>query len=285
MTRHDAERLRDRSCAERGTDEPALVVDVEGFEGPLDLLLALARQQKVDLAKISILALAEQYLAFIEAARQAAARARRRLSGDGGLARLSEVAPAAAGAGAGPTGRAPRTWRNALALRLKRLEAIREVADQLMGRPQLDRDVFARGDPEPIADIKHPQWTATLYDLLIGLCHAAPAAARSAHVRFKQRTVWSLPEAREALERLIGQARDWTPARRIPDRLSGRAGDARDRDGVELRGHPRTGARGRRSRCTSKRRSRRSICASATMRRWRRQSSAATHARDGMNNA
>src|SRR3954451_3421891 len=56
--------------AERGTDEPALVVDVEGFEGPLDLLLALARSQKVDLAKISVLALAEQYLAFIERARQ-----------------------------------------------------------------------------------------------------------------------------------------------------------------------------------------------------------------------
>src|ERR671935_3022849 len=55
---------------ERATDEPALVVDVEGFEGPLDLLLALARQQKVDLAKISILALADQYLAFIEEARK-----------------------------------------------------------------------------------------------------------------------------------------------------------------------------------------------------------------------
>ena len=56
--------------AERGSDEPALVVDVEGFEGPLDLLLTLARQQKVDLAKISILALADQYLAFIEEARK-----------------------------------------------------------------------------------------------------------------------------------------------------------------------------------------------------------------------
>ena len=54
--------------AERGTDEPSMLVDVEGFEGPLDLLLALARQQKVDLAKISILALANQYLSFIEAA-------------------------------------------------------------------------------------------------------------------------------------------------------------------------------------------------------------------------
>src|ERR1700741_3942544 len=60
----------DTELSERGSDEPALVIDVEGFEGPLDLLLTLARQQKVDLAKISILALADQYLAFIEAARQ-----------------------------------------------------------------------------------------------------------------------------------------------------------------------------------------------------------------------
>ena len=96
--RHDSSHSRP-NCAERASDEPALVVDVEGFEGPLDLLLTLARQQKVDLAKISILALAEQYLAFIEAARQAAARACRRLSGDGGVARLSEIAPAAAGGG------------------------------------------------------------------------------------------------------------------------------------------------------------------------------------------
>ena len=58
--------------------------------------------------------------------------------------------------------------------------------------------MFRRGDPEPIADIKHPQWTATLYDLLSAYARAAPAAARSAHVRFKQRTVWSLQEAREA---------------------------------------------------------------------------------------
>ena len=67
--RHDSCHSRP-NCAERGTDEPALVVDVEGFEGPLDLLLTLARQQKVDLAKISILALADQYLAFIEEARK-----------------------------------------------------------------------------------------------------------------------------------------------------------------------------------------------------------------------
>ena len=82
--------------AEIADGEPALVVDVEGYEGPLDLLLTLARQQKVDLAKISILALADQYLAFIEAARKIRARTRRRLSRHGGLACLPEIAAAAA---------------------------------------------------------------------------------------------------------------------------------------------------------------------------------------------
>jgi segregation and condensation protein A len=78
-----------------------------------------------------------------------------------------------------------------------------------MGRPQLDRDVFGRGDPEPIADIQHPQWSATLYDLL-----SAYAVQRQRHalarVRFAQRSVWSLAEARAALERLVGRAEDWS---------------------------------------------------------------------------
>jgi segregation and condensation protein A len=78
-----------------------------------------------------------------------------------------------------------------------------------MNRPQLQRDMFHRGDPEPIADIKHPQWTATLFDLLSAYASQRQRSALS-HVRFQQRTVWSLTEAREALERLVGQAGDWT---------------------------------------------------------------------------
>jgi segregation and condensation protein A len=99
---------------------------------------------------------------------------------------------------------------NALAWRLKRLEAFREVAVQLMGRPQLQRDVFQRGDPEPIADIKHPQWTATLYDLLTAYAKQRQTTAFN-HVQFKKRNVWALQEAREILERLVGQAADWAP--------------------------------------------------------------------------
>lgn len=194
--------------ADRGSDEPALVVDVEGFEGPLDLLLMLARQQKVDLAKISVLALAEQYLAFIEAAREL----RLELAADylvmaAWLAYLKSrlLLPEAHA----PDGPSAEDMANALAWRLKRLEAFRDVAGQLMNRPQLQRDVFHRGDPEPIADIKHPQWTATLYDLLSAYSSQRQRSALG-HVRFQQRTVWSLTEAREALERLVGQAGDWT---------------------------------------------------------------------------
>jgi segregation and condensation protein A len=77
-----------------------------------------------------------------------------------------------------------------------------------MARPQLQRDIFQRGDPEPIADIKHPQWTATLYDLLTAYAHQRQQSAL-AHVRFKPRNVMALQEAREILERLVGQAGDW----------------------------------------------------------------------------
>src|SRR5467141_4023144 len=174
----DELRFEAEFAAERASDEPALVVDVEGFEGPLDLLLMLARQQKVDLAKISILALADQYLSFIEAAR----KLRLELAADylvmaAWLAYLKSrlLLPDTHA----PEGPSAEEMAIALALRLKRLEAIRDVAERLFGRAQLDRDVFRRGQPEPIAHIKHPEWSATLYDLL------------SAYARQRQRTALS----------------------------------------------------------------------------------------------
>jgi segregation and condensation protein A len=192
---------------DRAAGEPTLVVDVEGFEGPLDLLLALARQQKVDLAKISILALADQYLAFIEEAR----KLRLELAADylvmaAWLAYLKSrlLLPDAAS----HEGQSAADMATALALRLRRLEAIREAAERLFARPQLDRDVFRRGQPEPIAHIKHAQWSATLYDLLSAYAQQRQRTALS-HVTLAQRTVWSLAQAREALERLIGQCEDW----------------------------------------------------------------------------
>src|SRR5436853_1695170 len=194
--------------AEITDGEAALVVDVEGYEGPLDLLLTLARQQKVDLSKISILALADQYLAFIEAAR----KIRLELAGDylvmaAWLAYLKSrlLLPEIPSAD-GPSAEEMAT---ALANRLRRLEAIREASNRLMNRPQLNRDIFPRGDPETIAEIRHPRFTATLFDLL-----TAYAAQRQqlvlATVHLAKRTVWALTEARAALERLIGIAEDWS---------------------------------------------------------------------------
>jgi segregation and condensation protein A len=189
------------------SDERALIVDVEGFEGPLDLLLTLARQQKVDLSKISILALADQYLAFIEQVRAL----RIELAADylvmaAWLAYLKSrmLLPEPPGA----EGLSAAEMANALAVRLRRLELIRSTAEQLFGRPQLGREVFGRGDPEPIHEIKHPKWSATLYDLL-----TAYASERQRHVlarvRFAKRSVWSLADAREALDRMIGATADW----------------------------------------------------------------------------
>jgi segregation and condensation protein A len=194
--------------AELVDDEPALVVDVEGYEGPLDLLLALARQQKVDLTKISILALADQYLVFIEAAR----KIRLELAADylvmaAWLAflksRLLLPEPAT------PDGPSAEEMANALANRLRRLEAIREACNRLMTRPQLQREIFPRGQPESIAEIRHPKFAATLFDLL-----SAYATQRQsqvlASVHLARRTVWSLSEARATLERLVGIAEEWS---------------------------------------------------------------------------
>ena len=194
--------------AELSDDEPALVVDVEGYEGPLDLLLALARQQKVDLAKISILALANQYLVFIEAAR----KIRLELAADylvmaAWLAFLKSrlLLPEAPSAD-GPSAEEMAT---ALANRLRRLEAIREASNRLMNRPQLQRDIFPRGNPETIAEIRHAKFTATLFDLLTA--YAAQRQQRVlATVHLARRTVWSLTEARASLERLVGMVPEWS---------------------------------------------------------------------------
>src|SRR3954462_10852422 len=131
------------------SDEQALIVDVAGFEGPLDLLLTLARQQKVDLAKISILALADQYLVFVEEAR----KLRLELAADylvmaAWLAYLKSrlLLPDASGL-EGPTAEDMAT---ALAYRLRRLEAFRHAAERLLERPQLGCDIHDRGNPEPI---------------------------------------------------------------------------------------------------------------------------------------
>jgi segregation and condensation protein A len=192
---------------ERASYDPALHVDLDGFEGPLDLLLELARRQKIDLHRISILALAEQYLAFIEEAR----RMRLELAADylvmaAWLAYLKSrlLLPEP------PKPEEPHggDLAAALALRLRRLDAIREAARRLGDRAQLGRDVFERGAAEPITVHRTPVWQATLYDLLSAYARQRQKQFRS-HVTVRKRQVWSLAEARDILQQLIGMSADW----------------------------------------------------------------------------
>ena len=233
--------LKDEYRVERSDGEPAFTVDLDGFEGPLDLLLELARRQKVDLARISVLALAEQYLAFVEAAHTM----RLELAADylvmaAWLAYLKSrlLLPAPAKAEDGD----PAELADALAQRLRRLEQIRKAAEALLNRPRLGRDVFARGAPEAIAHSTAVVYEATLYDLLSAYARQRQKHAR-AHVRLEARVVWSLAEAREALTRLLGQASDWTDLEFVADRLWRRAENAPHRARLLPFGFARNGSR------------------------------------------
>ena len=206
----DQEKIWEAYAAlDRGNEEPTLVVDVAGFEGPLDLLLELARAQKVDITRISILALANQYLAYIEQIRSL----RLELAADylvmaAWLAYLkSRLLLPEIDDGEEPTG---EELAAELAFRLRRLEAMRDAAARLANRDRLGRDIFARGAPEPIEIKRRSEYSATLYDLL-----SAYAAQRQekaiAVVTIGAREVWSLQDAREALGRMIGRVAEWTP--------------------------------------------------------------------------
>ena len=189
--------------------DDTLIIDIDGYEGPLDLLLAMARDQKVDLAKLSILALAEQYLRFIEDAR----RLRLEIAADylvmaAWLAYLkSRLLLPDSEDDDEPSG---EELAAALAFRLKRLEAMRDAGARLMNRDLLGRNRFVRGEPEPVAVLKMKSWDASLYDLLVAYGTMRQRQLVST-VRIEQRTVMSLKEARERLVELIGSAVAWTP--------------------------------------------------------------------------
>jgi segregation and condensation protein A len=191
-------------------EEGALLVTVDGFEGPLDLLLALARNQKVDIAKISILMLAEQYLEFIEKAK----RLNLELAADylvmaAWLAYLKSrlVLPQEKTPEGEPTADEMATR---LRWRLQRLDAMRAQATRLMGRERLDRDVFGRGDPEPVNVVKLRTYTDTLYDLLTA--YATDRVKRLGGKAYQpvQPVVLQIEEARARLERMLGRISDWS---------------------------------------------------------------------------
>lgn len=190
-----------------GLTEPQLVIDIDGFEGPLDLLLHLSRDQKVDLTRISIVALVDQYLAFI----QEAQRLRLELAADylvmaAWLAYLkSRLLIPKKSDDDEPSGEG---LAELLQFRLRRLEAMREKALELMQRNQLGRQFFKRGLPEMAIVEKKHLYSTTLYELL--MAYASIRQKNSIkQVEFVQRKVWSLKAARELLQRLLGKAQDW----------------------------------------------------------------------------
>jgi segregation and condensation protein A len=190
--------------------EEALLVAVGGFEGPLDLLLALARTHKVDLKQISMLQLAEQYLAYI----QSAANLRLELAADylvmaAWLAYLKSrlLIPKLQIDDNTPTG---EDLAARLQFRLLRLAAMRTAAAQLMTRKRLGLDIFARGNPEGVKTIRERQYTAEIYDLLKAYTEQrSRRVVKRVHV-IKKREVWSIKQARAHLQRLVGaSAGDW----------------------------------------------------------------------------
>ena len=186
----------------------ALIVDVDGFEGPLDLLLMLSRTQKVDLRRVSVLQLAVQYLAFVEQAKAL----RIELAADylvmaAWLAFLkSRLLLPPDPDDEGPTGEELAAH---LAFQLQRLEAMREVAARLMARDQLGRDFFARGLTEDVTRIKHVTHTATLVDLMQAYARIRTRDEFRPYA-FDRHHVFTMEQALERMRGLIGFAGDWT---------------------------------------------------------------------------
>lgn len=185
----------------------ALLIDVDGFEGPLDVLLTLARGQKVDLRRISILQLAEQYLSFVSAAR----KLRIELAADylvmaAWLAYLkSRLLLPPPDLEDGPSAEELAAH---LAFQLERLEAMRTAAARLMARDQLGREIFARGEEEALTVRTEVEWTASLSDLL-GAYSRVKTRDDYQPLHMKRAPVFALDEAVRRLREMIGVSIDW----------------------------------------------------------------------------
>jgi segregation and condensation protein A len=188
--------------------EEALIVDVDGFEGPLDLLLMLSRTQKVDLRKISVLQLAEQYLGFVARAQSL----RIELAADylvmaAWLAFLKSrlLLPPEPG-DAGPSA---EDLAAHLAFQLERLSAMREAAARLMARDQLDRDFFARGLPEEVIRRTKVNYHATLLDLMRAYARTRTRDEFRPYA-FDRQNVYTMEDALERMRHLLGYAGEWS---------------------------------------------------------------------------
>ena len=202
------------SASPRGKSEgaeEALVLKLRSYEGPLDLLLDLARRQKVDLAEISVLELVEQYLAVISAAR----RLKLELAAAWLVmaawltllkSRLLLPTPPEEDEAGDAEEMAAR-----LAFRLKRLEAMREAARQLMLRPRLGVDVHGRGQPEPVVVRRRPAYDDKIVDLLAAYATIVRRKAARREYHFSPAPVWTIHEVREALEEVLPEVAEWRP--------------------------------------------------------------------------
>lgn len=192
-------------------DGEALVVDLEGYEGPLHVLLALARTQKVDLLKLSITKLAEQYLKFVQEAR----RRRFSLAADylvmaSWLAylksRLLLPKPERKQGDEPPA----EEMAAALAFRLMKLEAMRKAVEELKARPQLGRDVFTRGDPEAMVVIPSSRVEASLYELMQAYVTQRVRESQRTYNPGKRVEAYQLDDARQRLRSLLPRMESWT---------------------------------------------------------------------------
>lgn len=193
--------------APAASEAERLTLDLDGWEGPLDLLLTLARSQKVDLAKISILALVEQYLAFIADAK----KLRLEIAADylvmaAWLAYLKSCLLLPKDPTVDPS---PEELAMRLQLRLQRLQAMREAGARLIGRDRIGRDVFLRAAPEGLKVARRSAWQADLYDLIRAYGIVRARTQPSVHI-VSRRPVMTLDEAIHRLETMIGTRVEWT---------------------------------------------------------------------------
>jgi segregation and condensation protein A len=204
----DADLAFEEPPAKAGADR--LTLDLDGWGGPLDLLLTLARSQKVDLAKISILALVEQYLAFITDAK----KLKLEIAADylvmaAWLAYLKSCLLLPKQAEVEPS---PEELAMRLQLRLQRLGAMREAGARLLARDRIGRDVFTRGAPEGLRVVRKSAWEVGLYDLISAYGVIRVRSEPVVHV-VGRRPVMTLEAALVRLEQLLGAAMDWAELR------------------------------------------------------------------------
>lgn len=195
---------------ENVAEDESLTLNIDGWEGPLDLLLALARNQKVDLREISILALVQQYLKYIADAQTL----KLELAADylvmaawltylkSGLLlpKDPEIDPS------------PEELALRLQMRLERLNAMREAGARLFGRDRIGRDVFPRGNPEGLKILKNRQWQAEYYDLISAYSRVKMRSQPAVHI-VKQRMVMTLEDALARVSMMLGEAIDWMDIR------------------------------------------------------------------------